>query len=155
NRWTAQAVEEEAQRIQRRVMRREWDQVLAVPTDPLQALITSPHAGDLISEDAVYYANLGMWHVGVFNQLVTQQSELFARHLSDLVGTGFRRGRRRAIARAVASQSRKLHRDGVGEADEPGGWYRRLREEVETNIARLERDLERRFYPRGEAKRLA
>jgi hypothetical protein len=152
--WTPERAEDAAKAAAEKVLAGGYDQVLVVPTDPLRALIASPHAGDLISEDVVYYANVGLWHLVVFNQLVEQQSQLVAQHLAEIADADTNAQRRDVIARAIGAQARMLHGRGVGEPYTASGWYRRLKDEVNRNIARLDCDREKHAYPPGE-RRLA
>jgi len=125
-------------------------QVLVVPTGPLEALISSAHAGDLISETTVYLANIGLWHLEVFNQLVLQQSHLLAQHLAKILDERLGERRRSLIANAIGSQATVLHRRGIGDPFADGGWYRQLKESIEGDIARLDDELRKRWYPSGE-----
>jgi hypothetical protein len=132
------------------VLQRKHPQVLVVPTGPLEALISSAHAGDLISEATIYFANIGLWHLEVFNQLVVQQSHLLVQHLVKILDEKLGERRRSLIASAIGSQATVLHRRGIGDPFTDGGWYRQLKESVESDIARLDAELRKRWYPAGE-----
>jgi hypothetical protein len=134
------------------VLERSYQQVLVVPTAPLEALIGSGYAGDLVTEPTVYYANLGLWHLAVFNQLVEQQTALVAQHLVEITDPDLDTKRRERIAEAITAQARMLHRRGVGEPFTDEGWYRRLKDSVASDIARLDEELKKALYPAGEAR---
>jgi hypothetical protein len=129
-----------------------YQQVLVVPTAPLEALIASGYAGDLITEPTVYYANLGLWHLAVFNQLVEQQTALVGQHLVEIKDPDLAAEQRERIATAVTAQAHMLHRRGVGEPFTEEGWYRRLKDAVACDITRLDRQLRQKWYPVGEAR---
>lgn len=148
-RWTAAAAEGAAQHHKDLVLKRGYEQILVVPTEPLAALVSNPAAGSLISEDTVAAASLGLWHVEGFNQLVGQHSGMLAEYLVEMSDPNTPQARREAIASAIGVQARMLHRRGVGEPDEEGGWYRRLKESVDADLARLH-DLGRRRWTRKE-----
>ena len=135
-----------------RIMERQFSQVLVVPTQPLHAVIGSNFAGDLISEDTIFLANLGLWHLEVFNQFVTQQSQLLVAHFPDIMDDHLDDQRRYALAEAIGAQSCLLHRRGVGEPAGPNGWYRRLRAAVDADVERLSEERSARLYPTGEAR---
>lgn len=150
--WTEELAQNAAADARGSVMNRGYNQVLVVPTAPLEALIGSGYAGDLISEATIYYANLGLWHLEVFNQLVAQQQQLVVTHLAEIVDADLAEARRHVIADAIAAQAGMLHRRGAGEPFTDDGWYRRLKDTVESDIARLEHELLRQWYPVGELR---
>ena len=100
-RWTEEKALESGSERADGVRNKRWYQVFVVPTEPLRALIASPHAGDLISEDVVYAANLALWHIVVFNQLVEQSTQMNALHLAEIVDPNLDQERREAIAIAI------------------------------------------------------
>lgn len=152
-----------------------YEVVFGVPTEPLASLISTPYAGDLISEDVVFRANVGLWRIRNLNQLVDQQTQLITQNLPDIADpripkpdlTGLsdeeakakeaevehrvaeRLGRRVEIANAIGSQSEMLHLRGVGDANGPEGWYRLLREAVAKNVADLDCEYRQKLYPVG------
>jgi len=129
-------------------------QLLVVPTAPLGALISSPHAGDLISETTIYFANIGLWHLEVFNQLVVQRSQLLTQYQVRISEKKLGERRRSLIARTLGSQAAALQRRSVVGSSTDGEWYRELKASVESDIARLDAALAKRWYPAGE-RRLA
>jgi hypothetical protein len=150
--WTEDQARERAVHDITELMERRYSQVLVVPTTPLHALIGSSFAGDLISEETVYLANIGLWHLDVFNQLVSQQTTMLAQHLPDVFDEETSAARRYALAEAIGSQARLLHRRGVGEPWSEEGWYRRLRASVDADLERLDRLRRRKLYPSGERR---
>jgi len=131
-----------------------YARVPVLPTAPLAALISSAHAGDLVSAETIYFANIGLWHLEVFNQLVVQQSHLVAQYDAKVFEKKLGERRRSLIARAIGSQASVSNRAGVGEPFADGSWYRQLRESLEVDIARLDAERGKRWYPAGE-RRLA
>jgi hypothetical protein len=81
-------------------------QVFLVPREPLVALATSPAAGDLISDDTVESASLALYWIGVFNQLVQQETDFNALHLAEIRGEVISEPEREAVALG-ASRSRQ------------------------------------------------
>jgi hypothetical protein len=138
NRWTAARCVEVGKYYNGLIRDRKYEQVLVVPAEPLAALAATPVAGDLFSKETVYAANLGLWRVGVFNQLVGQQTSMIAAALPEIHDRRTRRSRRAALGAAIGAQAVMLHRDGVGEADEPDGWYYRLRTALTADLERLD-----------------
>ena len=150
--WTEEEAAERARSDVNSVMERHYSQVLVVPTTPLDALIGSAFGGDLISDETLYYANVGLWHIAVFNQLVGMQDALLSQHLSEIFDEDLNVKRRYAIAEAIGSHGRMLHRRGVGEPVGPNGWYLRLSSAVDSDIDRLVSERAKRLYPSGEQR---
>jgi hypothetical protein len=148
--YTDEAAAKSGKSMAEDVLRTRRSQVVVVPTGPLEALIASAHAGDLISEATIYFANIGLWHLEVFNQLVVQQSHLLAQHLVRILDERLGERRRSLIANAIGSQATVLHRRGIGDPFTDGGWYRQLKESLQSDIARLDAELRKRWYPAGE-----
>jgi hypothetical protein len=117
------------------------DPSCVVPREPLVALVNSPSAGDLIAVETVETASLALYWVGVFNQLVQQQTDFNARHLAEIRDARIEEERLAAIGRGAYEISHMVHATGIASANAEGGWYRRLSEAVETNIADLEKRL--------------
>lgn len=150
--WTEEDALKRAMHDIKELMEKRYAQVLVVPTAPVEALIVSTFAADLISEETVFLANIGLWHLEVFNQLVEQQTDMLALHLPDIYDEKVDDRRRYAIAEAIGSHTRLLHRRGVGEPWADDGWYRRLRASVDADLARLERARKAKLYPLGERR---
>jgi hypothetical protein len=115
-----------------------FDQVLVVPTEPLEKLATTDTGGDLISAETVAAANHGLWRVHIFNQLVYQQTVFNAVTHSELRDADTTEARKEAIAQSAKIISQMLHQYGIGDADAPGGWYDRLKTGLRDDVSRLE-----------------
>ena len=121
------------------VHRGTFDQVFVAPIQPLELLArASPQAG-FISVATVSAANVALWRLQVFNQLVTQQTLFNALHAAEITDRATSPERRSALAEAARNVSFTLHRHGIGPANAPGGWYRNLKEALSGDIAELER----------------
>jgi hypothetical protein len=127
-----------------------FEQVLAVPTEPLEVLATAPAGAGLISDETILAANFGLWRVRVFNQLVLQQTMFNALHVAEIAEPSTPTPRRETLAKAAEHISRILHQDGIGSASASGGWYERLRTSLSTDIQRLDREHGFRRYYRSE-----
>jgi hypothetical protein len=78
--------------------------------------------------------NHALYQIGVFNQLVRQQTDFIAQHLHEIADGSLSTYRRRVLASAARSQSRMLHGVGIGNAGGAGGWFRYLTDEIDENI---------------------
>jgi hypothetical protein len=74
-------------------------------------------------------ANIALWQIGVFNQLVRQQSDFNALYLPEIGDSETSAEWRAALAKAAGSISYMLHRNGIGE----GEWYAILLGAIEEN----------------------
>src|SRR5262245_44282113 len=115
------------------------DHVFVVPTEPLRLLATAAPQQGFISERTVAVANLALWRVDVFNQLVSAQSQFNVRHLTEIVDPSLPDDRRQLLADAAEKLSYLVHDSGIGEANAPGGWYRELDRTIWSDIEALER----------------
>jgi hypothetical protein len=73
--YTQDRVDEHAQEAYRTVMKKSYSEEFQVLTEGLAALVASPAAGGFVRAETVAAANVALWQVGVFNQLVQQQTE--------------------------------------------------------------------------------
>jgi hypothetical protein len=146
--WTGDALDERAQEDYDAVMKGGYNQVFEtrVPSAPLEALIVAPGAGGLIAPETIQAANHALYQVGVFNQLVRQQTEFWRQHLAEIADRNLEDSRREAIARAAKAQSRMLHASGIGAAGSPGGWFSALTTAVDVNISTLEAQVASRWW---------
>jgi hypothetical protein len=128
----------------RLVMDRNYAQVFHVPTEPLEALIANPAAGGRITEATVTVANVALWQLGVFNQLVGQQTDFNAQHIAEMRDPTLPPPRREALATAASSISTMLHRHGISDAL----WYSALLRQLETNRLDLVRWRRRSWWSR-------
>jgi hypothetical protein len=113
-----------------------WDQVFVVPTAPLELLATSNHGG-LISEETVFAANLALWRVEIFNQLVQQQAMFNAVHAPEILDRNTTGDRLTILGIVAGNLSQGIHADGIGRANAEGGWYDRLKKAVAADVERL------------------
>jgi hypothetical protein len=141
--------------LETRVMveQRSWDQVFLVPTETLELPATT-RVGDLISEETMFAANLALWRIGVFNQLVEQQTAFNAQHAAEIVDPATSTQRLRTLAEAAGQISLSLHADGIGAAAAPGGWYERLTSAVAADVERLTELLSERWWRYRDERRL-
>jgi hypothetical protein len=149
NAWTDERAEEAGAYHRDLALKRAYEQILVVPTEPLAALVANPASGGLISEDTVAAASRGLWHVEGFNQLVGQHTAMLSEYLIEIADEDTAEARLKAIAQALGVQARMLHRRGVGEPDAKGGWYRQLRLSVDADLLRLGR-MRRKGWTSGE-----
>jgi hypothetical protein len=85
-------------------------------------------------------ASVALWQLGIFNQLVRQQTDYNALHLAEIRDDELPLARREALSKAAYSISRMLHKNGVGDA----AWYWALIDQLTTN----RRELQKRTRPR-------
>jgi hypothetical protein len=123
-----------------------YAQIFAVPRESLVALVNHPAAGDLIFDDTVRSASDALYGVGLFNQLVEQQTSYNALHAADIRGDVIDDKQRIAIANGAFSISMMIHRRAIDGANTSGGWYARLRDEVQRNLASLDERVRRRWW---------
>jgi len=115
------------------VMSGSHGQVFVVPPEPLTALIARSGEGWLIDTGTLDAANIALWRLGTFNQLVGQQTLFNALHAPEFYDENLPRDRREVLARSAQVMSRMLHLSGIGDA----GWYHNLIGELDRNIERL------------------
>jgi hypothetical protein len=126
------------------VQQGKYNQVFHAPTEAVTALISSPGAGDLIGARTVERANVGLFWMGIFNQLVALQTAFHAQFLPDIADAELPASRRDAIASAAESISRILHGRGIGGAGAAGGWYHDLKRAVDENVGALDEAAQQR-----------
>jgi hypothetical protein len=130
--------------------------MFVVPTQPLTLLLASPATADLISPRPSSPANVGLWRIRVFNQLVTMQGHFNMQHLTEIKDMELPESRRDLLALSAQDVSRMVHRYGIGEANVQGGWYQRLKAAIRADLDRLETEQSRKLLTwRGRAWRLA
>lgn len=142
--YDAKAVDDRARQEYETVLHGSYGQVFHVPTEPLAALVANPAAGGLVRRATVEAASVALWQLGVFNQLVRQQTDFNARHLAELYDDGLPPQRRETLAKAASAHSRMLHANGIGDAH----WYQTLMRELATNIDLLNAQLGRPWWTR-------
>lgn len=108
-----------------------------VPTAPLEALIVGPGAGELVKPRTIEAVNQALFQIGVFNQLVRQQTEFWGQHLAEIADENLSPARREAIAKAARMQSRMLHQGGIGVANADAGWFQSLKDALDDNLKYL------------------
>ncbi|HEU5183624.1 MAG TPA: hypothetical protein VFU01_03580 [Gemmatimonadaceae bacterium] len=101
-------------------------------------LATAAPQRGFISERTVAAANLALWRVQTFNQLVAAQSDFNVQHVAEVVDTSLSPERREVIAAAAEKLSFLIHRSGIGDANAPAGWYRELDRAIWGDIEALE-----------------
>lgn len=152
NVWEGEDLEKRAQADYDAVMKGGYNQVfeVGVPTKPLEALIVSPAAGSLIGRPTIERANHALFRFGVFNQLVSQQTDFWGRHLAEIATTDnyLPAGRRQGIAAAARAQSRMLHGVGIERAGADDGWFTLLTATMDGNIECLKGQQQRRWWSR-------
>jgi hypothetical protein len=134
--YTLEVHGERTEETRQRIMSRHFDQVFVVPAEPLRLLATA--SPDPISPRTVAAANTALWRVEVFNQLVFAQTAFNAEIAAELTDRCTTESGREDLAEAAALLSGMVHGDGIGGANAPGGWYRELKDAVESNINELE-----------------
>ena len=125
------------------------DQTFVAPTEPLELLArASPQAG-FISVETVSAANVALWRLKVFNQLVGQQTLFNALHMAEITDRSTSKERREVLKEAARTVAFTVLRHGIGEANAPGGWYRNLKEALSHDIANLDRRGARPWWRRA------
>jgi hypothetical protein len=98
NGYDATSAQKRAQQDFDLVMGGAYAQVFLVPTEPLTALIEHPQ---LIRKETIEAANVALWQMGVFNQLVQVQADFIAQHVAEIRDAKLPRPRREALARGA------------------------------------------------------
>lgn len=124
-----EAAKERGKQDHAAVMGGDYIQVLRVPAAPLEALLSSPAVGGLIVRDTVQLASVALWHIGVFNQLVRQQTDFNTECLPEILDKRLDADRRKTLAQTAASISYMLHMNGIGD----GEWYSDLLAQLDSN----------------------
>ena len=115
-----------------------------VPTEPIASLIQQSGEGWLISGETIAAANIALWKIGIFNQLVQQQTDFNAFHLAEFSHVNLDLTRRNALAQAAWRLSVTIHQYGIGDAS----WYRRLMTALDHNVEALEKRKLRKWWSR-------
>lgn len=125
-----------------------------MPTEPLELLATTTIGGELISEETVFAANFALWRVHVFNQFVWTQTLFNVQHGAEIVDPATS-GDRLMTLGVVASQfSEAIHINGVGNANDPSGWYGRLKSAVAADVQHLNDLLQAPWWRYRDERRL-
>jgi hypothetical protein len=124
------------------IMKGSYGQIFLVPTEPLSALVERPGGLGLVRKETTEAANIALWKIGVFNQLVRQQTEFNALHLAEFYDRDLALERRQVLAEAAGTISGMLHLDAIGDAD----FYRRLNAELDKNIEDLRHLRHRKWW---------
>jgi hypothetical protein len=106
-----------------------------VPEAPLVSLIQQPGTGLLIDGKTIEAANVALWKIGIFNQLVQQQADFNTLHLSEYADPSVDQDRHNVLAEAAARISAMIHKDGIGDAS----WHSIFMSALDSNIAKLDR----------------
>jgi hypothetical protein len=124
-----------AQKDYNAVIDRGYEQVFRVPTEALAALVQMPSGGWLVTKQTIASTNKALWQIGVFNQLVQQQTDFIANRVGDILSPSTRAVERIALADAAFTLAMMIHRWGVNDS----AWYKNLMAEIENNVQLLER----------------
>jgi hypothetical protein len=131
------------------VVRGTFDQVFVVPTEPLELLARAAPAKGFISVDTVAAANIALWRLHVFNQLVGQQTLFNALHVIEIVDRDTPPERKSVLGDAARAISFSVHRHGIGMANAERGWYRKLKDGLQRDIDALRRREAQPWWRRG------
>jgi hypothetical protein len=143
-----------AQQSRKAVEGRDWDQVFVVPTEPLELLATTTIGGELISEETIFAANFALWRVHVFNQFVWMQTLFNVQHGAEIVDPATSRERLTTLGVVASQFSEGIHLNGVGNANDPNGWYGRLKTAVAADVEHLDDLLGAPWWRYREERRL-
>ena len=127
------------------VMAHGYAQVYRVPAEALYELVQgSSDGGPLVSRKTIEAANVALWSIGVFNQLVQQQSDFNAVHQADISDESLSPTCREALAKAAEKMSVFIHLRGIGDVT----WYAELKTAIDENIRQLETTKSKRWWHR-------
>jgi hypothetical protein len=115
-----------------------------VPTEPVVSVIEQADKG-WIHRKTIEAANLALWRLGIFNQLVQQQTDFNAAHLSEFGDPSTTSAHRNTLANAAKKVSNMIHGDAIGDTR----WYPNLITEIDRNIQALEQRKKRWWSRRG------
>jgi hypothetical protein len=115
-----------------------------VPTEPITSLIEQSETGWLISGETIAAANVALWKVGIFNQLVQEQTDFNVLHLAEFSDMNIDTSQRHQLAEAAWKLSMSIHQHGIGDAS----WYRDLMGALDRNIETLEGRRVRKWWSR-------
>jgi hypothetical protein len=110
-----------------------FEQIFKVPVEPLMAVIQRTSEGWLIDTEMIEAANIALWKLTTFNQLVQQHTDFNALHAAEICDTHLPAIRRDAIAAAAKEISTTVHRYGVDDAR----WYHDLLCKLDINVEKL------------------
>ena len=90
-----------------------FDLVFVVPTEPLEHLARAAPQTGFISVETVSAANVALWRLQVFNQLVGQQTLFNALNAAEITNRSLDPERKAALAEAARGMSFTVHRHGI------------------------------------------
>lgn len=136
------AAGERANFAHKAIMDGSYAQIFRVPIEPLVSLIRQPGEGRLVSGATIEAANVALWKIGVFNQLVQQQADFNALHLACVPTEGLKDEGRQQLAQAALKISFMIHASGIGDSR----WYRQLIDALDGNVRELEERKKRKSH---------
>jgi hypothetical protein len=140
--YTQGVARKRARETYEKVASRTLDYVLVVPTEPLAMLATTPPRPGLIESSTVSIANIALWRVNAFNQLVRSLDAFLTANAAEICSTDTSADRRHDLANAASALSLFVHIDGIGAANATFtggsvGWYRGFVDAVSKNLGDL------------------
>jgi len=115
-----------------------------VPTEPVISLIQQPEEGWFISRETLEAANIALWRIGQFNQMVQQQTDLLANSLPGITNKKLPIHQREALAEAARKISFTIHFVTIGDS----GWYHQLMDSIDQNVETLQDRRRRKWWSR-------
>jgi hypothetical protein len=140
--YTPDVAKKRAQETYEKVASRMLDYVLVVPIEPLAMLATTRPQPGLIESSTVSIANIALWRVNAFNQLVRSLDAFLTANAAEICSADTSEDRRHELANAASALSLFVHIDGIGAAnatftDGSAGWYRSFVNAVSKNLGDL------------------
>jgi len=132
--YSAQAAEDRANLDRDQIMNYSYFQNFQVPPEPIASLIQNAGSGWPLNIETVEAANNALWRITTFNQLVQQQTNFNAAHVSEFLDKTLDIERRQALAKAGRAISVMIHGSAIGDTQ----WYPRLITALDRNIQELE-----------------
>jgi hypothetical protein len=132
--YSPRAADIRAQNDYNQIMGKGYFQNFQVPSEPYASLIQNAGNGWPLNDETVETANIALWKITAFNQLVQQQTDFNAMHMAEIVGGTITATERQDLAKSAKAISVMIHGTAISDTR----WYPKLIEELERNIAELE-----------------
>jgi hypothetical protein len=132
--YDAEAATARAEADAHAIMGRGFNQNFRVPTEPLVTLISQPGEGWFVSQKTIEAANVALWRMGQFNQIIQEQTDFLGNHLPEIYNPHTNEQVRKSMADTAKRLSEIIHGTIIG----TDGWYDSLVDALDDNIRQLQ-----------------
>jgi hypothetical protein len=131
--YDAKAAENRSKLDYDKIMEKGYFQNFTVPSEPIASLIQNAGNGWPLNDSTVIAANVALWKLTTFNQLVQQQTDFNVAHVAEFRDADLDADQRKLLAESARGISRMIHEHAIGDSR----WYPKLIAELTRNIEEL------------------